>query len=672
MSKILLSNRYEIKELIGVGGMAKVYLAKDTLLQRDVAVKVLKDQYVEDEEFVKKFSNEARSVAKLSHVNIVSVYDIGEDLLEGKKINYMVMEYVKGRTLKALIDEEGPLSNEDIIDYSTQIAQALNHAHENGVIHRDIKPQNMLVNEYGLLKVTDFGIARVATNATITYTNSILGTVHYISPEQAKGKIVDAKSDLYSLGVVMYEMATGKVPFDADNSVGIAVMHIQDEPTRPKELNPDLSDHLDKIIMKLLRKDPTERFSSAEDLIEALDDPTREIIEDYDLDNQETAKIPGLDKSYFDREDDTSDLDRTRVINRADDTKTAVYVTPTEDEEEEAPSKKTKKKKKSKIRPLSFVAIILVALVIFFTRPNKKDLVPIPAVIGLSEEDAIKELEDKGLKGEVAGSEESDSPEGTVIDQNPSARTEVKKDTTVKLTISKGREIEVPDFSDLSLAEAEEKLQELGLKLGKTKSEFSDTVAKDVIISQDPSPGKKVEPGSEVSFTISNGKDESVQMIEVQNFTGMNKDDAIATAQQQGLVVGKITEEKSETVDKGIVMGQTISAGTQVAINSTIDFVVSGGHEEKDKGENSGEKSPTVNVEFDLAPPNQSDNFEVTIFDVDSNGNTGALLYDQTHNPQEVDSNGKFRVRFKSQVGNTVSIYYDGNYVGTYQVSQNQ
>ena len=289
MNNIILGNRYQLQELIGVGGMAKVYKATDRLLQRDVAIKILKDQYAEDDEFVRKFSNEGLSAAKLTHVNIVSVYDIGEDLIEGKRIYYIVMEYVEGQTLKDLIDKEKALSNHDIVDYSVQIAQALNQAHSSNIIHRDIKPQNILMNKQGLLKVTDFGIARVSTNATITYTSSILGTVHYISPEQAKGKFVDEKSDLYSLGVVMYEMATGKVPFDADNSVGIAVMHIQDEPESPIKLNENLSPRLNDIIMKLLQKNPQERFKNAKELIRALEDNSYNI---GFIRKEDTAKIP--------------------------------------------------------------------------------------------------------------------------------------------------------------------------------------------------------------------------------------------------------------------------------------------------------------------------------------------------------------------------------------------
>ena len=337
MDNIILGNRYKLQDLIGVGGMAKVYKATDRLLQRDVAIKILKDQYAEDEEFVKKFSNEALSAARLTHVNIVSVYDIGEDLIEGKKVHYIVMEYVDGETLKDKIDRDKVLSNHDIVDYSIQIAQALNQAHLSNIIHRDIKPQNILMDKYGLLKVTDFGIARVSTNATITYTSSILGTVHYISPEQAKGKFVDEKSDLYSLGVVMYEMATGKVPFDADNSVGIAVMHIQDEPEDPIKLNKNLSPRLNDIIMKLLQKDPQERFKNAKELIRALEDDSYDI--GY-IRKDDTAKIQKV-------EDDISQTTFIPVVEKKkknkkkkNDENEAVYVTPTDD------SKNKKKKKK--------------------------------------------------------------------------------------------------------------------------------------------------------------------------------------------------------------------------------------------------------------------------------------------------------------------------------------
>ena len=342
MDNIILGNRYQLDKLIGVGGMAKVYKATDRLLQRQVAIKILKDQYAEDDEFVKKFSNEALSAARLSHVNIVSVYDIGEDLVSGKKIHYIVMEYVDGETLKDLIDSKDLISNHDIIDYSVQIAQALSSAHQSNIVHRDIKPQNILMDKFGLLKVTDFGIARVSTNATITYTSSILGTVHYISPEQAKGKFVDEKSDLYSLGVVMYEMATGRVPFDADNSVGIAVMHIQDEPEEPKTINPNISDRLNAIIMKLLNKNPQDRFSNAKELIKALED------ENYDLGivkKEDTAKIPmdevGEETKFIPVVDDKKEEEpkKEKDDKKEDEEKEAVYVTPS-DEDKNTDNKK--------------------------------------------------------------------------------------------------------------------------------------------------------------------------------------------------------------------------------------------------------------------------------------------------------------------------------------------
>ncbi|MDU1707113.1 MAG: Stk1 family PASTA domain-containing Ser/Thr kinase, partial [Anaerococcus vaginalis] len=513
MDNIILGNRYKLQDLIGVGGMAKVYKATDRLLQRDVAIKILKDQYAEDEEFVKKFSNEALSAARLTHVNIVSVYDIGEDLIEGKKIHYIVMEYVEGETLKDKIDREKNLSNHDIVDYSIQIAQALNQAHSSNIIHRDIKPQNILMDKYGLLKVTDFGIARVSTNATITYTSSILGTVHYISPEQAKGKFVDEKSDLYSLGVVMYEMATGKVPFDADNSVGIAVMHIQDEPESPIKLNENLSPRLNDIIMKLLQKDPQERFKSAKELIRALEDNS------YDIGyfkKEDTAKI----QKPKDEIQETSFIPVVENKKKKQKTKKeeneAVYVTPTDDSDK----KSEKKSNKRKILPFVLMLLAVIVAGYFYAKSKDSNMVQVPTVINLSEEEAVEILEEKNLKANVSRySNSSNYEKGKVMEQDPSPKTKVKKNTTINLVISQGKEVKVPNLSGLTLDQAEEKLKEHDLELGKTKTEYSDKVEKDKIIEQDPEKNEKVQAGSEVDVTISLEKEEpEVKNVKVPYF----------------------------------------------------------------------------------------------------------------------------------------------------------
>lgn len=669
MDNIILGNRYKLQDLIGVGGMAKVYKATDRLLQRDVAIKILKDQYAEDEEFVKKFSNEALSAARLTHVNIVSVYDIGEDLIEGKKVHYIVMEYVDGETLKDKIDRDKVLSNHDIVDYSIQIAQALNQAHLSNIIHRDIKPQNILMDKYGLLKVTDFGIARVSTNATITYTSSILGTVHYISPEQAKGKFVDEKSDLYSLGVVMYEMATGKVPFDADNSVGIAVMHIQDEPEDPIKLNKNLSPRLNDIIMKLLQKDPQERFKNAKELIRALEDDSYDI--GY-IRKDDTAKIQKV-------EDDISKTTFIPVVEKKkknkkkkNDENEAVYVTPTDDSK----NKKKKKTKKKKIWPFILLFFLVIAGAFYFVKSSDSNMVQVPSVLNLSEDEAVKILEEKNLKANVSRYADSNNYEkGKVMEQDPSPKKRVKKNTTVNLVISQGREVKVPDLSGMNLDQAEEKLKELDLALGKTNTEYSENVGKDKIIEQNPRKNEKVQAGSEVDVTVSLGKKEpDVKNVKVPNFIGKEEDDAISLATENKLSVKNINYEYSDDYEKGVVIGQSISAGTQVAEDSSIDFVVSNGKDpnKSEEGDNSDRdsRSKQVNVKFTVRGPADKNTFNVKVYKVNDSNQRTDLLYNQNHSRDELDSNGNINLDFKSVVGTKVNILIDDKSQGVFEVNR--
>lgn len=669
MDNIILGNRYKLKDLIGVGGMAKVYKATDRLLQRDVAIKILKDQYAEDDEFVKKFSNEAMSAARLTHVNIVSVYDIGEDLIEGKKIHYIVMEYVDGETLKDKIDREKILSNHDIVDYSIQIAQALNQAHSSNIIHRDIKPQNILMDKYGLLKVTDFGIARVSTNATITYTSSILGTVHYISPEQAKGKFVDEKSDLYSLGVVMYEMATGKVPFDADNSVGIAVMHIQDEPESPIKLNENLSPRLNDIIMKLLQKDPQERFKNANELIRALEDDS------YDIgyfNKDDTAKIQKVDDEIEETtfipvvEDKKKNPKKEKPVEQE-----AVYVTPTDDSDKNT----KKKKKKRKIWPLALLFLAVLAGSFYFFKSSDSNMVQVPTVLNLSEEEAVKILEEKHLKANVSRYAQSNNYEdGKVMEQDPSPKTKVKKNSTVNLVISQGREVKVPDLSGMTLEQAEEKLKELDLALGKTNTEYSDSVAKDKIIDQDPREKEKVQAGSEVDVTVSLGKEEpETKNVTIPNFVGSYEEDAISTARENNLVVNKIDYEYSDDYEKGIVISQSIPKGTQVAEQTSIDFVVSNGKDpNKEDSEDDGKENrpKQVNVKFSVKGPSDKNSFNVKVYKLDDNNQKTDLLYNENHTKDELDASGNLNLDFRSVVGTRVNILIDDKSQGVFEVNR--
>lgn len=669
MDNIILGNRYQLQDLIGVGGMAKVYKATDRLLQRDVAIKILKDQYAEDDEFVKKFSNEALSAARLTHVNIVSVYDIGEDLIEGKKIHYIVMEYVNGETLKDLIDRKKIISNHDIIDYSIQISQALNQAHSSNIVHRDIKPQNILMDRYGLLKVTDFGIARVSTNATITYTSSILGTVHYISPEQAKGKFVDEKSDLYSLGVVMYEMATGKVPFDADNSVGIAVMHIQDEPESPIKLNQNLSPRLNDIIMKLLEKDPQKRFKNANELIRALEDNSYDIglIKKEDTAKIETPK--DITETTFIPVIEEKNKNKKGKKQEKKEENEAVYVTPTQEEK----NKPNQNKKKRKIWPFILLLLAIIASGIYYVKSSNSNMVQVPTVLNLSEDEAVEILEDKNLKANVSRYAQSNNYEpGKVMEQDPGPKTKVKKNSTINLVISEGREVKVPDLSGMTLDQAEEKLKELDLELGKTSTDFSESVKKDTIIDQEPRENEKVQAGSEVDVTVSLGKEEpDIENVKVPNFVGEYEEDAINIAVENKLTVGNITYKYSDKYEKDVVMSQSIPSNTQVAENSTINFVVSNG--KKPNSENSNEddnKSQEVNVKFTINVPTDKDSFNVKVYKVGDNNKNSDLLYNQNHTKNELDSSGNLNLDFKSVVGTKVNILIDDKSQGVYEVNQ--
>ena len=678
MENIILDDRYEIIEQIGVGGMAKVYKAKDKLLDRFVAIKILKEPYAEDDEFLKKFNNEAQSAAKLSHINIVNVFDIGQDLYNGQVIYYIVMEYVEGRTLKDYIVDEEKLSNHDIIDYSTQIAQALKTAHKAGIIHRDIKPQNILIDNYGLLKVTDFGIARVSSNATITYTSSILGTVHYISPEQAKGKIVDEKSDLYSLGAVMYEMATGKVPFDADNSVGIAVMHIQDQPVEPKELNPDLSDHLNHIIMKLLAKEPSERFLNANELIEALDDENYYVEEADEI--TQTARIPivvpkekSYEKVYYDNQPEEE-------IEEEPEEKEAVYVSNSEPEEDSA-----KRKKDKKIRPLFLVAIILLGAVYFFkNRTESKEVVEVPTVINLDKEQAFNELERRGLKANILSSEQSDEYEkGKVMSQDPTQNSKANRGSTVNLVISEGREVEVPDLSNKTISQAEEMLKEKGLKLGRTNSSKSDEVEKDLIINQNPSPNTKLQTGTEIDITVSTGSDKKVRTVEVPNLIGKSEQDARAIVSQYALRLRDVNYANSNDVARGIVMNQSISSGTEVAKNSKIDFTVSLGAGEtkndqdldqdqsqdnnEDQKDDEDSSNDFRNVMLNVSITDPEDQFNVMVFNI-VNGQRDQAIINQTMYSSDVHD-GVLTLNVKERIGKNLEVIVDNQTYGVYEVN---
>ena len=549
----ILGNRYEIIEKVGNGGMATVYKAEDKVLKRNVAVKVLKDEFTTDEEFIKRFEIEAQSAARLTHPNIVSIYDVGSE----DNLYYIVMELIRGKTLKEIIVEErGPLPWKWSVNVAIQIASALEMAHKNNIIHRDIKPHNIIITEDGIAKVTDFGIAKAVSNSTITAFGTTIGSVHYFSPEHARGGFTDAKSDLYSLGVVMYEMVTGRVPFDADTPVSVALKHMQEEPEEPIELNPNLPSAVNRIIMKALKKDTTLRYQSATDMLadlrQALKNPNGDFVEDKNYDA--TAK--------------------TQKIN------TDLYGNLVEDDNQKRGKKNNK-----------FVAFIkrhkvfstLIGLILLFaislggtlaylniTNPAEVEL---PELVGMSKEEAQKTAEDLKLVFEVSSEEyNKDVPEGYVISQDPTyiADYNVKEGSTVKVVISKGQEkTTVPKVVGMTRQEAVDALEEANLK-AEIVEETSRTVEEGYVISQEVEAESEAYAGDTIKIHVSTGT--GIKQVTVQNVVGQTEADAKSTLEGQGL---KVTVNYAEaTSNDGKVTAQSVAGGTTVDEGTTVTLTV--------------------------------------------------------------------------------------------------
>lgn len=571
MIGMLLGNRYEIIEKIGGGGMAVVYKAKCNLLNRYVAVKILRTEFTNDRDFINKFKGESRAAASLSHPNIVNIYDVGES----EDIYYIVMEYVKGKTLKELIKEEGPMTVNSIIDYTKQIAYALQHAHHNHIIHRDIKPHNILVTGDNRAKVTDFGIAVAATSSTITNAGSVIGSVHYFSPEQARGGYTDEKSDLYSLGIVMYEMATGRVPFEGESPITVALKHIQEKPATPSTINPSVSKALEDIILKLMQKEQSSRYQNAASLIEDLNKLknntlSANYIRPISEEDSPTQVIPTV-----------RDVDLEGITPRA-------AAKTTKDSKDTATAPKTKKGNKTVI--VAAVALALVAALLFtygiFYAGSwlKVNEIEVPDLVGKSIDTAEAEVATLGLKLKTTSKYNSEVKKDVIISQKQDPGMKVKKNFPVEVVVSLGsRPVEVPDLVYKNVADAELLLKNAGLRVGDNiLEEFSDYPI-GVVISQDPQAGTEAPEGSKVNYTISKGKE--LIRFPMPSVIGQDITNAEEILVQAKLVVGEVTEEASETIPKNIVMEQSIPVGTEVEENTVIDLVISKGPEAEDEVE---------------------------------------------------------------------------------------
>lgn len=591
----MLSGRYEVLKRVGSGGMADVYMAKDHKLNRNVAVKVLKSEYVEDEKFLKKFETEAQAVARLSHPNIVNIYDVGIE--DG--INYIVMELAEGITLKEYIRKKGYLSPKETVEISTQIASAISHAHKNHIIHRDIKPQNILVSDTGIIKVTDFGIAKATSSNTVTSTAIAMGSVHYISPEQAKGRFCDEKSDIYSLGITMYEMVTGHVPFDHENGVTIALMHLQNEITPPSQIRDGIPDSLEKIILKCTMKKPEERYQTADDLIADL----RLVFEDTS--GGYVGVVPAIDDSP------TIMIDQNELTQRINTPKKDQKIQqeePLKDEEQNAYLDEDDEEESgmnSKIEKLVIVlaavvgAIILISIIVFVVKSSgvfKSGKSTTTTSIGTTAESndteskkytvdnyigmslsAAREKIDGKFKIKVEEEYSADYAKGLVIRQDPESDTELEEGKTLTLVVSKGTRTEdkvsVPEVVGKMESSAKSELEAAGLKVS-VKTKYSTDVAKGKVIFQSPGSGNQVTKNSTVVITVSQGEKPET-MVRVPNLRYSTESEARSELKNSNLVLGSVLTEYSDSVEKGLVIRQTVSSGSKVKEGTAVGIYVS-------------------------------------------------------------------------------------------------
>lgn len=571
MVQRVFGHRYELLELIGGGGMADVYKAHDKLLDRLVAVKILHAQFSNDAEFIEKFHREAQGAAKLSHPNIVNIYDVGEE--EGS--HYIVMEYVAGDTLKNKIQQQGHLSVDESLRIARQIAEALEHAHKNNLVHCDIKPHNILMMPDGRVKVADFGIARAVTASTMTYSGNVIGSVHYFSPEQAKGTMITPKSDVYSLGIVLYEMLTGALPFTGETSVGIALKHLQEEAVPVCQLDASIPPLVEAVVAKLMAKDPMMRPDSAEVVREIAQAQTM-------LQYPGGARNAGVQDPYA-----------TQVLPRVTPTENAYTprhrgMEPEEEEDEHTSVFKSKK---------FIFGLVLILVMGFFAGAFmsygkfwSNAEVAVPNVVGQTMAVAKQNLEDKKLRVNVAETYDATVPAGQVVSQTPEAGTKVKEERLVTIYVSRGgEEVEMPDLKGLSRSDAEAKLKKLGLKVGTVAEKYS-SEDEGTVLSQDPRAGSKISKGQSVDLVVSKG--EKTKKASVPEVSGATLNAAKSALTARGFKVGSVTKQASNQAE-GTVLSQSPAAGSELAEGSSVDLVIA--EPEKTQNKTSTKQSTDAN-----------------------------------------------------------------------------
>ena len=612
----MLGGRYQIEEIVGVGGMAVVYRARDTILGRDVALKVLKKEFAEDPDIRKRFSIESRAVAKLSHHNIVSVFDVGSE--DGT--DYIVMELIEGITLKEYIAKKGKLSIKEATSIAIQVSMGLEAAHNHGIVHRDVKPQNIIISTDGKVKVTDFGIARAASSNTIS--SNVMGSVHYSSPEQVRGGYSDEKSDIYSLGITLYEMVTGRVPFDGDTTVAIAIKHLQEEMVPPSVYTEELPYSLEQIILKCTQKSVNRRYEKMEDVIadlkHSLIDPQGNFVKLSSVDNEaktvvisdeELGEIKHTPKNRTSqRKQDVAELEDEVLDEDYDDDDDYEDEYRRRREEKKSRNKKKHKAPNSALTILSLVAgAVILVIAIFFigkaagiiggetqtdnqqeqntdtTGTDEDGMVTVPNLVGKTEDEAAALLEEEKLGKQMMGEENSTQEKGRISSQDIPAGTKVEQYTTLKYYLSKGQqEVVMPDLSGETGIDAQQTLEDLGLNVTVQKEYSEDDgtgypmVNPGYVDSVTPTAGSSVSAGDEVTLVVSRGLDYG-DSVSVPSVVGMTKNDAITTLGKWTDI--KVTEQQSSDVASGEVISQDPAADEYADPDQPIEIVVSSGNE---------------------------------------------------------------------------------------------
>lgn len=575
-----LDGRYEIMEVIGVGGMAVVYKAFDNIDHRIVAVKILKQEYLANEDFKRRFRNESKAIAVLSHPNIVKVYDVSF----GDAIQYIVMEYIEGITLKEYITQQGVVNPREAIYFITQILRALNHAHDKGIVHRDIKPQNILLISDGTIKVTDFGIARMSENATRTMTDGAIGSVHYISPEQAKGSITDSRTDLYSAGVILYEMLTGKLPFQSDNAVSVALMQLQNDPVKPREINPSIPKGLEEIVIRAMQKNQADRYQSAAEMISDImaykNNPSVVFGYTYNDENASmkvSAPLPEIPQERISREPksidpiDDNDYDDSDFADEKSKTKTIAVLSGV----------------------LAALIVFAIALVVLFAPSGDK--VSVPSLIGLDfYNDVMNNSSYIDFSFNPIIDEDSDEPAGTIVKQEPDSG-KVKKGSAITVYISGSvSKTEVPDVYGYESSSAINILKSKGFETTIVKEYSNKEIG--TVIKTSPARNEKAESGSLITVYVATN--EEVEPVDVPNLIGLTIAQAKAKLEEAGLVLDSAgTEYRPSAEPAGKIIGHQ-HIGEQVTPGTSIAVYVSTGKlpEETTEEETTEEETTTTKV----------------------------------------------------------------------------